>query len=72
MPKTLFYIDFSTLMMEAKESFWTYVHFYQTTWQHNPEDSKLESHGQTNFKPHRICSHDTRNKPHGSKIAAFN
>jgi len=44
-------------MMEAKESFRKYVHFSQTIWQHNPEDNKLESHGQTNFKPHRICSH---------------
>jgi len=72
MPKPLFYIDLSTLMIVAKESFRTYVCFYQTTWQHNPEDSTLQSHGQMNFKPHRICSHYTHNKPHGSKIAAFN
>jgi hypothetical protein len=29
------------LMMEAARTFETFVNFYQTTWQYDPEDSQL-------------------------------
>jgi hypothetical protein len=38
------------LMTEAARTSETLVHFYQTTWRYNPEDSHLRTHRRENLK----------------------
>jgi hypothetical protein len=49
----------SALMMEAARTSETLVHFYQTVWHYNPEDSHLRTHGCENLKSYCVLHYFT-------------